>query len=230
MDTEAIRLIVRSKDIECASVASEKKKPIIGILGGIGAGKSTVAAEFAKLGCAVIDADQIVHQLLGTDAVKAQLRSEFGEAIFDAAGQIDRKKLADITFADPAKLQLLNDIIHPPALSRAQELIGQFSVRPKNAAIILDMPLLAEIGWEKRCDKLIFVDCPRKIRLNRLKTKPFYDEKQLYDEKYLKVRENFQISLDTKAKIAHYIISNNSDLPALARQVARVFSCIINSE
>ena len=209
-------------------MTNEKKKCIIGILGGIGAGKSTVAAELAKLGCAVIDADKIAGQLLQTDAVKAQIRSKFGQAVFDANGRIDRKKLAEIAFQGSEKLKLLNRIIHPPALKRAEEMITECENEEK-AAIVLDMPLLAEVGWDKRCDKLIFVDCHEKIRLQRLKEPAFFDEKPLCDEKHLKARENFQISLDNKAKIAHYIIDNNSDFPALVKQVGRIFSCIETS-
>jgi len=221
-------LTVFGKGLKSACVTGEKKKCIIGILGGIGAGKSTVAAEFAKLGCAVIDADKIAGQLLQTDAVKAQIRSKFGQAVFDANGRIDRKKLAEIAFQDHDKIKLLNRIIHPPALKRAEEMIAKCENEEK-AAIVLDMPLLAEVGWDKRCDKLIFVDCHEKIRLQRLKKQAFFDEKALYDEKHLKARENFQISLDNKAKIAHYIIDNNSDFPALVKQVGRIFSCIETS-
>ncbi|MEK7992835.1 MAG: dephospho-CoA kinase, partial [Planctomycetota bacterium] len=72
------------------------KKPIIGILGGIASGKSTVAAEFAKLGCEVINADKIAHELLENEAVKRQIVAAFGPSILDQKGRIDRKKLADI--------------------------------------------------------------------------------------------------------------------------------------
>ena len=222
-------MTVFGKGLKSACVTGEKKKCIIGILGGIGAGKSTVAAELAKLGCAVIDADKIAGQLLQTDAVKAQIRSKFGQAVFDANGCIDRKKLAEIAFQGHDKIKLLNQIIHPLTLKRAEEMIAKCENEEKAAAIVLDMPLLAEVGWDKRCDKLIFVDCHEKKRLQRLKEPAFFDEKPLYDEKHLKARENFQISLDSKAEIAHYIIDNNSDIPALVKQVSRIFSCIETS-
>ena len=68
------------------------KKPIIGVLGGVGSGKSTVAAEFAKLGCAVIDADKIAHELLEREAVKEKIIASFGKAILDSAEKINHKK------------------------------------------------------------------------------------------------------------------------------------------
>ena len=85
--------------------------------------------------------------------------------------------------------------------------------------IVLDVPLLAETGWEKRCDKLIFIACNRQKRVERAENPENF-------EKILLKRENFQISLDKKAKTADYIMYNNSDLSALAEQVARIFSII----
>jgi len=204
-------------------VGSSGKKPIIGILGGVGSGKSTVAAEFAKLGCKVIDADRIAHQLLERKSVKERIISVFGEDILGPAGKIDHKKLADIVFADADKLSSLNDIVHRLVLARAEQLINRYNRQNQVKAIVLDMPLLVEVGWAKRCDKLIFVDCKRQIRLKRAKQRGFFDENQL------KNRENFQISLDNKASITDNIIDNNSGFSALARQVAYVFSHIVDN-
>lgn len=144
------------------------KKIIIGLLGGVGSGKSTVAAEFAKLGCKVIDADKIVHEFLLKKAVREKIVSLFGRTIFlNSSGEIDHKKLAEVVFADAEKLLLLNTIIHPLVLDRTEELIKKYNNQPRIKAIVLDMPLLAEVGWAKRCDRLIFVDCKRKLRINR---------------------------------------------------------------
>ena len=202
------------------------KKPIIGILGGIGSGKSTVAAEFAKLGCAVIDADKIAHELLDRKDIKEKVVGLFGQAVLDSAKKVDSRKLADIVFTNAGKLASLNKIIHPPVLQRAEELIKQYqaevgSVRePPVQAIVLDMPLLAEVGWAKRCDKLIFVDCKRQLRVDRAKKLCFFDENKL------KIRENFQISLDNKVAISDNTIDNNSGFSALAKQVTDIFSGI----
>ena len=94
------------------------KKPIIGILGGICSGKSTVAAEFAKLGCEVVDADKIAHELLEKKAIREKIVGLFGETVLDSAGKIDPKKLADIVFVDTNKLSSLNSIIHPFVLEQ----------------------------------------------------------------------------------------------------------------
>jgi dephospho-CoA kinase len=201
-------------------VGNTKRKPIIGILGGIGSGKSTVAAEFAKLGCKVIDADEIAHELLEQFEVRQGIVGLFGEGILDSAGKIDRQKLAGVVFADAQRLSSLNNIIHPLVLKRAEELIEMYKLRAAIKAIVLDIPLLVEVGWDKRCDKLIFIDCRRHIRVDRVKKLGVFDENQL------KIRENFQISLDKKAKLADNIVDNNSDFSALVRQVANIFSHI----
>ena len=201
---------------------------MIGILGGIGSGKSTVAAEFAKLGCKVIDADEIAHELLDEPTVKEKVVGLFGRAILSAAAdldsteKIDREKLAELVFADARKLSLINEIIHPLVLQRAEELIEQYNRQNQVKAIVLDMPLLVEVGWDKRCDKLIFVDCRQKLRLDRAK-------KMGFDKNQVKIRENFQISLDNKIAIADNTINNNSEFSALAKQVTDIFSYVVDN-
>ena len=204
-------------------VVNHRKKPVIGILGGIGSGKSTVAAEFAKLGCKVIDADRITHELLDEPAVRKKIVACFGEVVLESDKKVDRGKLSEIAFASGDKLAELNNIIHPLALARAEQLIEQYNRLCPVKAILLDMPLLMEVGWHKKCDNLIFVDCVRQLRLKRA------PKMGLFDQNQLEIRENFQISLDNKADIADNTICNSSDFTALARQVAKVFSNIVNN-
>ena len=197
-------------------------KPIIGIMGGIGSGKSTVAAEFAKLGCKVIDADKIAHELLKRDAIKEKIVAFLGLDVVDSKGNINRKKLGEIVFADYDKLTMLNGIIHPLVIERVEELIEQYTRQNQIKAVVLDMPLLVEIGWAERCDKLIFVNCEQKIRAERAK-------KMGFDKNQLKIRENFQISLDSKVALADNVVENNSDFSAMVRQIADIFSDIMNN-
>jgi dephospho-CoA kinase len=198
-------------------------KPIIGILGGICSGKSTVAAEFARLGCKVIDADKIANNLLDKKDIKDRIAILFGESVLDSTEKIDTGKLAKLVFADADKLSSLNEIIHPFVLERVEQLIKQYNRENQVKAIVLDMPLLVEVGWAKRCDKLIFVECKQELRVNRAKKSGIFDENQL------KIRENFQISLDKKVAIADNSIDNNSCFSALAKQVAEIFSCIMDN-
>jgi len=204
------------------AVCNTQKKPVIGILGGICAGKSTVANEFAKLGCKVIDADKIAHELLEENAVRDKIVRLFGQTILGQENKIDHKKLAEIAFSNEQKLLLLNGIIHPFVLDRTEELIEQYQRENNVPAIVLDMPLLVEVGWQNHCEHLIFVDCDKKIRQERAKKMGIFEENQI------KIRENFQISLDNKRALADNKIDNNSGLSALVRQVIDIFSTIVS--
>jgi dephospho-CoA kinase len=198
------------------------KKAVIGIIGGIGSGKSTVAGQFAKLGCKVIDADRIARELLERADVIKKAKASFGQAICTSQGKIDRGKLAKAVFGDSAKIAILNEIIHPLVLARTEELIKEYNDQNEVKAIVLDMPLLLEVGWEKRCDRLIFVDCRAGLRLKRA------EKMGIFSEETLKNRENFQISLDKKRTIADNTIDNNSGFEALAEQVADILSDVVS--
>lgn len=202
-------------------MASEKVK-IIGILGGIGSGKSTVAAQFSELGCRVIDADKLAHEVLGRPEVKEHIKGHFGEAVFDEKGEVDREKMAEIVFSDEKKLKFLTSIVHPVVMELVEELISKFEIEKSVKAIVLDVPLLAEVGWENRCDVRVFVDSSMKNRAVRAQNRGLSDKNQL------KNREKLQISLDKKADMSHYIVNNNSNLSALKEQVEEIFTKIIN--
>ena len=208
--------------LNCLSVGNTGNKPIIGIVGGICSGKSTVANEFAKLGCKVIDADKNAHELLQNKDVKEEIVNLFGQNILNSTGKIEHQKLADVVFADTEKLSSLNKIIHPLILKGAEELIKQYNSQIEVKAIVLDLPLLIEVGWAKRCDRLIFIDCKRQKRIDRAK------KMRIFNENQIKIRENFQISLDNKANIADNVVDNNSDFSTMVRQVADIFSYIVN--
>ena len=245
-------------------MGDRSKKPIIGILGGMCSGKSTAAGELARMGCAVIDADEIAHQLLDEEKTKAKIVQVFGKDILDEkgpsttlrTGKISREKLAKEVFGERRqkaedrgrrtelnvqhrtsnkerrtknmrretedRLSLLTGILHPPVLARVEEAIARHTSEPKVRAIVLDMPLLVEVGWEKRCDYIIFIDCKPSERLKRAQKTGFFDPAEL------KKRENLQISLDKKKRIADNIVNNNSDLLSLSKQIASIFSSIMD--
>ena len=200
------------------------KKPIIGILGGIGSGKSTVAAAFGAVGCAVIDADAIAHSLLEREDVRARLIDVLGAGILNSNGLIDRAVLGQVAFGQPETLKFLTDVLHPLVLERTDVLIEVYRGQPEVRGIVLDMPLLLEVGWEKRCDFLVFVDCGQEKRRRRIEKNAKIDFEQL------KIRENFQISLDKKKEKAHYTVNNNSDKSDIAEQVAQIFSSMTGSK
>jgi len=210
--------LLTEKQLKSTIVNHDKHKLIIGILGGIGSGKSTVAAEFVKLGCKAINADAIAHELLKEPQVRAKITDAFGDDILAPDGEIDRHKLANIAFSNAGMLEKLNGIVHPEVLNRCESLIIQYNDQIGINAIVLDMPLLVEVGWAEKCDKLVFVSCDWQNRLERVKRKGVVDENKL------KIRENFQISPDTKTNISDIVIDNNSGLLELSQRVAEIFA------
>lgn len=193
--------------------------PIIAIVGGIGSGKSTVAAEFAQLGCAVFDADRTAHELLLDRQVQQELVNCFGAGIRNIHGRIDRKKLAEAAFSNTANVRKINGIIHPRVMEECLRRTKQYRQDPACRAIVLDVPLLLEAGGQERYDRLVFVDCSWEIRLARAAGKGLTAEE-------IKKRENFQISLDKKRAMAHYIVQNDTDRPAVAEQVRRILAAM----
>ena len=201
-----------------------KRKVIIGILGGLGSGKSTVAAQFVRLGCGLIDADEIAHEVIAQEHIAGEIVKAFGSGVCDSNGRIDRTRLGERVFGSKADVEKLNSIVHPPVLARCEELLSELNEHRAVKAIVLDMPLLVEVGWKKRCDKLVFVACREDIKAQRAAKKGVSWKNQQ------KKRENFQISLDMKSKIADYIVENNSDLSTMSNQVIKIFTTIINNE
>lgn len=189
--------------------------PIIGLAGSAGSGKSTVANEFAKLGCAVISADQLNRQILQEPQVADQLRQWWGDTILGANGYIDRTKVASVVFGDNRQLQRLEQFLHPLIAAKQQALIQQYQQDPAIKAIILDVPLLFEVGQDKLCDCVVFVRAHQDACRQRLLQRG-------WDMDRVKKTENLQLALDTKLKMSDHIIANDSDLNELSVQVAEL--------
>ena len=118
---------------------------ILGILGGIGSGKSTVTKMFAALGAQTLDADAIAHERIQQKEVKSTLLQWWGDEVLDAEGKVDRKKVAEKVFSDAAELVRLNSLIHPEVRRRIEEFIGKFKAEngDRKELLVLDVPLLA---------------------------------------------------------------------------------------
>ncbi len=194
----------------------KNKKKIIGLLGGIASGKTQVAKFFSQLNCVTIDADEIAHQAFKNEQIKQKIIHLFGEKVINSEQKVDKRYIADKVFDDNTMLDKLNSIIHPFVLDRIEDLVSDYSERTDCRAIILDIPLLMEIGWQSRCDTLIFIDCDDEKRMYLANNRTGLTRKQLNN------RENCQISLDKKRQIAHYTIRNNSDLKNLKKQVKEI--------
>jgi len=165
-------------------------KPVIGIVGGIGAGKSAAAAELVDLGCRRVDADQIGHELLNAPDVIRQVRQRFGGGVLGPDGAVDRHALGRIVFADAAELRALNAIMHPRIRLRIRQQIAQARADSEVAAVVIDAAVLFEAGWNDLCSHVLFVETPSDQRADRVRTC------RGWDELTWRRREKMQISLD----------------------------------
>jgi len=199
------------------------RKPVIGLLGGIGAGKSTVAAELSKLGCAVVDADAIGHELLSDPSVKAELRRLWGKAVFAPNGEVDRAAVAERVFEDAEALAALNAVMHPRMGRRLAEEIDRRLDRPDVPAVVLDAALLLETDWHEQCSHFVFVSAGESERLRRVARSRGWDRSAWAS------REKSQISLDIKAGKADHVLENSSSLPCLRGQVRKIFHQIVGA-
>jgi dephospho-CoA kinase len=196
---------------------------IIGLLGGVASGKSMVAGQLASLGATVLNADEIGHEVLRQPKIEAAVRQRWGDAVFGADGRIDRKKLAWIVFAPPpdgppARVYL-EQLTHAEILPIIKEQLDALAGSAVKAAVI-DAPLLAEAGLDKLCDKLIYVDAPPEMRLQRALARGWRKED-------FAAREDAQKSLNFKRKRADLIINNSGSPEQTQTQVERLWQALI---
>lgn len=190
----------------------------VGLTGGMGSGKSTVARRFAELGAAIIDADQIARDVVepGEPAL-AELAEAFGEGILLDDGSLNRGELAKRAFVSAEKTELLNSITHPRIEQRTEE---QFNAAG-DAIIVFDSPLLIEMGQSDAQDLVVVVHNPVEVRLDRLV------ESRGVDREDAKQRIAKQISDDKRLQFADVVLENSGTEEDLVRQVDRIWERII---
>jgi dephospho-CoA kinase len=189
------------------------RKPVLGLIGGIGSGKSRVAALLSERGARVLSGDQAGHEALQQPEVRARVIERWGTDVLDAAGEVDRRRLAQQVFGDPAELRALEALVWPWIGQRLREQIEAARADPKVALVLLDAAVLLEAGWNDVCDWIVYVHAPRAVRLRRLA------EQRGWSEKEVAAREQAQLSLTDKARRADFALDNSGSPEALARQV-----------
>jgi dephospho-CoA kinase len=191
----------------------------VGLTGGIASGKSTVSAILTELGAVVIDADQIAREVVakGTPGL-AQVVAAFGAEVLTPEGEMDRPRVGAIVFADPAKRQLLERIIHPLVRARGQELEEQ---APAGAIVVHDIPLLAETGQAAGFDAVIVVDAPEEVQVERMMRDRGVSEADA------RARIAAQASREQRLGVATYVIENTGTREDLRRRVTEVFEALL---
>lgn len=198
-------------------------KPVIGLTGPTGSGKSTVAAAFRELGCAVIDADLLARKAVQRSDCFTALSREFGADIVSADGKLDRHLLAKRAFSSPEKTERLNQITHPTIREETVRRIGELR-NSTVKAIILDAPLLFESGADSLCDTTVAVTAPPEIRLKRIM------KRDGIAEAAAKERMNAQNPNRYYEKRAGYVFDGCTEIPALREHIACLLKRILGEE
>ncbi|HEY3373825.1 MAG TPA: dephospho-CoA kinase [Candidatus Aquicultor sp.] len=187
---------------------------IIGVTGSIGSGKSTVAALLRDKGALLIDADNIAREVVerGQPAF-SEIVERFGEDIVDKSGAIKRRQLGKIVFEDPQKREALNKIVHPAVMTeidrRLQRMEAEYG---DDQVVVLDVPLLIEVGYHARCVLVVIVTATRHIRCERLLQKGLSKEEA-------EARIEAQGNKEALQHEADVIIENNGSLETLKTAV-----------
>ncbi len=190
---------------------------VIGLTGGIGCGKTTVASILRDLGARVVDADEVAREVLAVGSpVLAQVAARFGREVLREDGSLDRQRLADIVFRDRQALADLNAITHPPIIALIRERIRE--ARGEGVRVlVVDAPLLLEAGMGAMVDEVWVVTCSREQQIERLCRRTGMSPREAEE------RLRAQMPLEEKARLAHRIISNQGSLVDLRARLKELW-------
>ena len=197
----------------------------VGLTGGLACGKSFVGQALADLGCRLIQADELGHQVLspGGEAYEQVVR-EFGTAVLDRGGKIDRKRLALEVFGKPERLAVLNSMVHPPVIRREEELMAQIAAADPSAIVVVEAAILIETGSYQRFDRLILVACDEGQQLERAMRRNHADREEVL------IRLNRQMPLEEKRKFADFVIDTSGSKEETLRQTREVYQTLRRME
>lgn len=177
---------------------------VIGVVGGVASGKSTVAGLLEQLGARRLDADRMAHAALLEPIVRAAVLERWGEAILDDQGEVDRQAVARRVFGDADEVaqgrRFLEQLIHPIVRRDAEQAI-QEAGRQGTPAVVIDAPLLLEAGWGPLCDDILLVDTPEAVRRQRARQRGWSDAE--FDS-----REAAQMPIEEKRSVATKIFAS----------------------
>jgi dephospho-CoA kinase len=190
------------------------RKPVIGLTGGIGSGKSAVAAEFARLGATVVDTDAIAHELTARDgAAIARVRALFGDSFVTAEGAMDRAAMRSLAFGDPAAKSRLEALLHPMIRAESERRIAA----APGPYVIHVVPLLVESGdYRARVQRVLVVDCPEAVQVERVRRRS-----ALAEDEIRRIIAS-QTSRAARLAAADDVIDNSGTLDALHKRVAEL--------
>ncbi|MBI5568785.1 MAG: dephospho-CoA kinase [Desulfomonile tiedjei] len=190
---------------------------VVGLTGGIAAGKTTVSRLFEDLGVPVICADELAREAVEPGApALADIRRVFGPTVIDDAGGLDRVGMAKVVFQDPAKRKILEEIVHPRVAEAKEKRLGELQ-RAGHRIVMVDVPLLYESGWDHLFDLVIVVYAPAQVQLERLMQR---DHMPLEEARS---RLDAQMPIEDKRKLADRVVDNSGTPEQTRAQVQRTW-------
>ncbi len=196
---------------------------LVGLVGGVASGKSTVARRLATHGAIVIDADRWAHEALEEETVRQAVRERFGASVFDESGRVIRSALARQVFSDEGGKAALEALIHPHVRTRIEgrleELRSEVTAgrRAAPVMVVLDVPLLLETPWADRCDHIVFVETSAEQRSERAQRERGWSATEVAQ------REKFQKPVNAKRRRSDYVIDNSNSLERTDLQVDELY-------
>ncbi len=191
----------------------------VGLTGGIATGKTYIVSVLRELGCEVIDADIVAHQVIesGQPAYR-DIVNYFGRGILNEDGTINRAALGAIVFTDREKREKLNSIVHPRVYEAQAKWLAEVALRDPDAIAVIDAALMIETGSDRRFDKLIVVHCDPELQIERL-----MERNNLTREQAI-ARISSQMSSEEKLRYADFSIDTSNGFEDTRRQVEKVYS------
>jgi dephospho-CoA kinase len=199
--------------------------PVVGFVGGIGSGKSSLVQWIASRqgDMVVINGDEVGHEVLKIPAVRDEIRAQFGDQVLGPDGQIDRKVLGRIVFGteenQKRSLHQLERIVHPRIRETFEKRIAD-AAADRKSAVLLDAAVLFEAGWNDLCHLVVYVDVPRDQRVDRLRRDRGWSDPEI------ERRESSQLSLETKRSRSQFIVDNSRSLEDSGRELEQTLSQI----
>ncbi len=192
---------------------------VIGLTGGVGTGKSTVAGMLKRRGAVVLDADRIAHDAIrpGRPAWRDVVRA-FGPAVLRADRTVNRRCLAAVVFADPAKRRRLERIIHPRVMRTIRGELARLRRGGRTQAVVLDVPLLVEVGARRLADALVVVTASKATQRRRLAKKHGWSRREV------DARSKAQWDLAAKVALADHVVDNSGSVQRTRTQVERLWN------
>ena len=193
----------------------------VGLTGGLASGKSFVGHALAELGCHLIEADELGHQVLmpGAEAYDAVV-NEFGDEILDEDRYIIRRKLGALVWDRPERLAKLNSIVHPAVIARQGRIIAKIAQTDPAAIIVVEAAILVETGSYRRFDRLIVVVCTVEQQVERAMKRGAYSKEEVL------ARLHRQLPLEDKVRVADYVIDTSGAKEHTLEQVKSVYESL----